>query len=50
MSQAYDSRICLGAALHIYPDTTVGRVGLPSSVTPSLTYYQLGRSSPKGVP
>jgi hypothetical protein len=36
MSQAYDSWICLGVALHIYPGTTIARVDLPYSVTPLL--------------
>jgi hypothetical protein len=35
-------RICLHLALHPYPGTTIARVGLPSCVTPSLAYYQIG--------
>ena len=34
-------RICLPHGLHPYPGTTTARAGLPSCVTPSLTYYQL---------
>ncbi|WP_371272922.1 hypothetical protein, partial [Streptomyces albidoflavus] len=32
--------------LHPYPGTTTARDGLPSCVTPSLTYYQLGPPAP----
>ena len=35
-------RICLHAALHPYPGTTIARYELPSCVTPSLAYYQSG--------
>src|SRR5262249_25250391 len=39
-------RICLPLGLHPYPGTTTARDGLPSCVTPSLTYYQLGSPAP----
>src|SRR5437667_9724575 len=39
-------RICLDSALHPYPGTTTARAGLPSCVTPSLTYYKSGPSAP----
>lgn len=42
----YARRICLPCVLHPYPGTTTARAGLPSCVTPSLTYYHLGSSAP----
>src|SRR6185437_5919635 len=39
-------RICLDSALHPYPGTTTARAGLPSCVTPSLTYYRSGSPAP----
>src|SRR3954462_2363088 len=39
-------RICLSHGLHPYPGTTTARAGLPSCVTPSLTYYKSGPSAP----
>src|SRR5947208_4385918 len=39
-------RIYLSYALHPYPGTTTARAGLPSCVTPSLTYYRLGPPAP----
>ena len=39
-------RICLHHALHPYPGSTNHRAGLPSCVTPSLTYYKSGPSAP----
>ena len=42
----YVRRICLPHVLHPYPGTTTARAGLPSCVTPSLTYYQLGSPAP----
>ena len=39
-------RIYLHSALHPYPGTTTARAGLPSCVTPSLTYYHLGSAAP----
>src|SRR5689334_2274271 len=40
------TRICLRDVLHPYPGTTTARAGLPSCVTPSLTYYHLGSAAP----
>src|SRR5687768_9197374 len=34
-------RICLQSSLPAYPRTTIAWDGLPSCVTPSLTYYQI---------
>ncbi len=42
----HEWRICLPLGLHPYPGTTTARAGLPSCVTPSLTYYQLGSPAP----
>ncbi len=42
----YVARICLRNALHPYPGTTTARAGLPSCVTPSLTYYRIGSPAP----
>jgi hypothetical protein len=42
----YEWRICLPLGLHPYPGTTTARAGLPSCVTPSLTYYHLGSAAP----
>src|SRR5438067_2599854 len=39
-------RICLPYVLHPYPGTTTARDGLPSCVTPSLAYYELGSPAP----
>lgn len=39
-------RIYLHTVLHPYPGTTTARDGLPSCVTPSLTYYQIGPAAP----
>src|ERR1044071_1556192 len=39
-------RICLPLGLHPYPGTTTARAGLPSCVTPSLTYYRRGSAAP----
>ena len=39
-------RIYLPHGLHPYPGTTTARAGLPSCVTPSLTYYQSGSAAP----
>lgn len=39
-------RIYLHNVLHPYPGTTTARAGLPSCVTPSLTYYRSGLSAP----
>ena len=39
-------RICLSDSLHAWPQTTIAVVGLPSCVTPSLDYYQLGSHAP----
>ena len=39
-------RICLHTHLHPYPGTTIARDGLPSCVTPLLTYYQTGSCHP----
>ena len=39
-------RISLPSRPHPYPGTTTARAGLPSCVTPSLTYYKLGPSAP----
>ena len=39
-------RIYLPLELHPYPGTTTARAGLPSCVTPSLTYYPLGSATP----
>lgn len=39
-------RIYLHNGLHPYPGTTTARAGLPSCVTPSLTYYHLGSAAP----
>ena len=36
----YEVRICLHLSLHLYPRSTNAWVGLPSCVTPLLTYYQ----------
>ena len=41
-----EGRICLPLGLHPYPGTTTARAGLPSCVTPSLTYYKSGSSAP----
>ena len=42
----YEWRIYLPLGLHPYPGTTTARAGLPSCVTPSLTYYHLGSAAP----
>ena len=47
-SQASTRRISQPRALHPYPGTTIARAGLPSCVTPSLTYYRLGPPPPPG--
>jgi len=39
----HEIRICLDLTLRAYPGTTNARVRLPFHVTPSLTYYTLGR-------
>ena len=49
-SQAHGTRICLRAALHPYPGSTIARVELPSCVTPSLAYYRLGSRGPPRSP
>src|SRR6266702_7526704 len=41
-----ERRIYLPLKLHPYPGTTTARAGLPSCVTPSLTYYRSGPSAP----
>ena len=45
-SQASTRRISLPRTLHPYPGTTIARAGLPSCVTPSLAYYQIGPPPP----
>ncbi len=40
------ARICLRSVLHPYPRATIAWVGLPSCVTPLLTYYHLGSRAP----
>src|SRR5690625_189673 len=45
-SQAYEPRICLRLALQPCPCSTIGTVELPSCVTPSLAYYQIGSCAP----
>ena len=42
----HERRIYLSLGLHPYPGTTTARAGLPSCVTPSLTYYHLGSAAP----
>src|SRR6478609_3432819 len=42
----YARRICLPCILHPYPGTTTARAGLPSCVTPSLTYCKSGPTAP----
>src|SRR5688572_5972063 len=37
----HERRICLPLSLPAYPRTTIAWDGLPSCVTPSLTYYQI---------
>ena len=39
-------RICLHHSLQPYPGTTIARVGLPSCVTPLLTYLNTGSTDP----
>src|SRR5256885_3233511 len=39
-------RFYLPAGLHAYPRTTIAWAELPSCVTPSLTYYQIGSHPP----
>ena len=39
-------RIYLQHPLQPYPGTTIARAGLPSCVTPLLTYYHLGSRAP----
>ena len=46
----YVRRICLPHGLHPYPGTTTARAGLPSCVTPSLTYYQIRPQPPPTPP
>ncbi len=45
-SQAHEARIYLRLALQCCPGSTNARVGLPSCVTPSITYYQSGSRAP----
>ena len=45
-SQAREVRICLHLALQCCPGSTNARAGLPSCVTPSITYYQSGSRAP----
>jgi hypothetical protein len=49
-SQAHEVRICLHLALHACPGTTIHRDQLPSCVTPSLAYYQIGSRVPHRSP
>src|SRR3954447_15974505 len=42
----YVIRIYLDDGLHPYTGTTTARAGLPSCVTPSLTYYPVGSPAP----
>src|SRR3954451_9652360 len=42
----YERGIYLPLGLHPYPGTTTARAGLPSCVTPSLTYYWIGPAAP----
>jgi hypothetical protein len=49
-SQAHARRIYQPRTLHPYPGTTIARAGLPSCVTPSLAYYQIGPPPPPTLP
>ena len=46
VSPLYAGRIYLPDGLHAYPRTTTAWAGLPSCVTPSLTYYPVGPPAP----
>ena len=43
-------RIYLPHSLHAYPRTTIAWAGLPSCVTPSLTYYPIRPSVRSNIP